>query len=92
MSVNINHNDSIISSSNDDLLCITQKGAIKIGDGTYLDELDKNVKMIEPNEKYKGALRYNKELGLLQYCDGIRWRNIDGKYKQTSNIVYSLLF
>lgn len=89
--VNIDHKNGIIYAENDGLLKITEKGAIKLGNGIYLDEGGNTVD-IEPREEYKGALRYNEELGLLQYCDGYSWRNVNGEYKQTSQIIWSLLF
>ena len=67
-------------------------GAVKIGNGTYLRELDnKNIDISIRNE-YKGAIRYNDDRGCLQVCDGTRWKDIKGYYKQTSNLVWSLLF
>lgn len=90
-SININHNTTTISTDDDSMLSITEKGAIKIGNGMYLDELG-NPLEIEPKEKYRGALRFNEEKGILQYCDGTRWRDINGQYKQVSEIVWSLLF
>lgn len=90
MAININHKENIISVK-DELLKISTTGAVKIGNGKYLNELD-DISEIEPSDDYKGALRYNEDLGLMEYCDGKQWRTINGQYKQTSNIVYSLLF
>ena len=58
---------------------------------TYLDELG-NSQEIEPNQNYKGAIRFNEDHQCLQLCDGYKWKDINGHYKQTSGIVYSLLF
>lgn len=91
MAININHKDSTIITDDDTLIQITDKGALKVGDGTYLDELG-NSQEIEPNENYKGAIRFNEDHQCLQLCDGYKWKDINGRYKQTSGIVYSLLF
>lgn len=90
-SINIDHNKGIISTESDSILYIADKGAVKIGDGTYLDELG-NSREIEARKDYIGAMRYNKDRGCLQICDGTKWKDVLGHYKQTSNIVWSLLF
>lgn len=83
--ININHDTCTISTNNNELLILSDKGAVKLGSGSYLDEI--------PNlDEYKGALRYNEDKGVIQYCDGIKWIDIDGDYKQTSLITWSLLF
>lgn len=91
MSININHKTTTIVTDNDELLQIANKGAIIISDGTYLNESKEEIE-IKPLKEYEGALRYNKEKGIMQYCDGIKWRDINGDYKKTSEIVWSLLF
>ena len=91
MSIDINHKTSTITTDDDTLLQITVNGAVRIGDGTYLDELG-NSQEIEPNENYKGAIRFNEDHQCLQLCDGYKWKDINGHYKQTSNLVWSLLF
>lgn len=91
MAINLNHKTSTISTDDDTLLFLTDKGAVKVGDGTYLDELG-NSQEIEPNENYKGAIRFNEDHQCLQQCDGKKWKDINGYYKQTSGIVWSLLF
>lgn len=91
MSIDINHKTSTITTDDDTLLQVTVNGAVRIGDGTYLDELG-NSQEIEPNENYKGAIRFNEDHQCLQLCDGYKWKDINGHYKQTSNLVWSLLF
>lgn len=90
-SINIDHNKGLISTETDSILYITDKGAVKIGTGVYLDELG-NSQEIEAREDYKGAMRYNNDRNCLQICDGKRWKDVLGHYQQTSNIVWSLLF
>jgi len=91
-SININHTEGTISTNDNSMLTIQTDGAVKIGNGTYLRELDnKNIDISIRNE-YKGAIRYNDDRGCLQVCDGTRWKDIKGYYKQTSNLVWSLLF
>ena len=91
MAININHKNSTIITDDDTLIQITDKGALKVGDGTYLDELG-NSQEIEPNQNYKGAIRFNEDHQFLQLCYFYKWKDINGHYKQTSGIVYSLLF
>lgn len=91
-SININHTKGTISTNDNSMLTIQTDGAVKIGNGTYLRELDnKNIDISIRNE-YKGAIRYNDDRGCLQVCDGTHWKDIKGYYKQTSNLVWSLLF
>ena len=90
-SINIDHKNGLISTETDNILYLANKGAIKIGDGTYLDELG-NSQEIQINEHYIGVMRYNVDGGCLQICDGKKWKDVLGQYKQTSNIVWSLLF
>lgn len=89
--ININHKTATISTEEDKALNLQVHGGIKIGDGTYLDE-DGESKSVEAQEQYKGVIRYNADNDCLQVCDGSTWRNINGQYKQTSDIVWSLLF
>lgn len=90
-SINIDHSKGLITTNSNDVLNIMETGAVKIGDGTYLDELE-NAQELPINEDMIGALRYNKDRKCLQVCDGQIWRDVNGKYKQTSNIIWSLLF
>jgi len=90
--INLDHKTSTISTDDNAVLQLQTTGGVKIGTGLYLDELDGEVKEIEVQAAYKGAIRYNDENGCLQYCDGTKWININGRYNQTSNIVWSLLF
>ena len=71
MAININHKNSTIITDDDTLIQITDKGALKVGDGTYLDELG-NSQEIEPNQNYKGAIRFNEDHQCLQLCDGYK--------------------
>ena len=89
--ININHKTATIKTSDDTPLSIQVKGGIKIGDGTYLNE-DGEAEEYAVKEQYKGVIRYNPENDCLQVCDGSTWLHINGQYKQTSDIVWSLLF
>ena len=89
--ININHKTATIETDDDKALTLQIKGGIKIGDGTYLSE-DNEKEEYEIQESYKGVIRYNSDNDCLQVCDGTTWRNINGQYKQTSDIVWSLLF
>ena len=90
--INLNHKTGTIINTEDTVLTLQEKGGVKIADGTYLNELGNEVEITEVKEDYKGVIRYNNDKGCLQLCDGKKWKNINGYYKQTSNIVWSLLF
>ena len=85
--INIDNKNGIIFTNNDEIVKIGNKGALQLGCGEYLDEEDSEIM-----KKCEGAMRYNSERKCLQVCDGERWKDIRGRYKQTSNIVWSLLF
>lgn len=89
--ININHKNGIISTDDDSVITLGVKGAVKLGNGTYLDELGE-LQEIDPSQEYEGVIRYNSDRGCLQVCDGSQWKDVLGQYKQTSNIVWSLLF
>lgn len=89
--INIDHKNGIISTDKDNLLYVTKNGAIRLGNGIYLDELG-NSQEIEPKQEYIGAIRYNNDRTCLQVCDGTSWKDINGQYKSTSNIIWSLIF
>lgn len=90
-SINIDHSKGLITTNSDSVLNIMETGAVRIGDGTYLDEME-NAQELPINEEMRGALRYNKDRKCLQVCDGRVWNDVNGRYKQTSNITWSLLF
>jgi hypothetical protein len=86
-SINIDNKNGQIITSDDAIVKIGNKGAILLGNGEYLEE-ENGVDL----SKYAGAMRFNKERKCLQVCDGTVWKDIKGPYKQTSNIVWSMLF
>lgn len=89
--ININHKEGTITTDNDQVLQITKNGAVKIGDGNYLEEL--NVPEYEsPNEEYKGVIRYNPTTKCLQYCDGFHWKDFSYDVDETPGIIWSLTF
>lgn len=90
--INIDHKTGTIQNSDDSVLQLQQTGGVKIGDGTYLDELGNITEIDVTNEDYKGVLRYNNDKACLQYSDGRQWIDINGQYKQTSDIIWALLF
>lgn len=86
-SINIDNKNGIILTDEDKIVKIADKGALQLGSGEYLSE-NNDISL----ENYEGALRYNKERKCLQVCDGSVWRDVKGEYKQTSHIIWSLLF
>lgn len=85
-SINIDNKNGIIFTDEDKIVKIADKGALQLGSGEYLDETNSSLK------NYEGAIRYNKERKCLQVCDGTTWRDVKGEYKQTSHIIWSLIF
>lgn len=88
--ININHTEGSITIDNDKVLQITKNGAIKIGNGSYLDEID--VSLEELKEKYEGVIRYNSDTKLLEYCDGESWKTFAYGVEKTTGIIWSLTF
>jgi hypothetical protein len=86
-SINIDNKNGTIFTSEDKIVKIGEKGALQLGSGEYLEEEN-----VESLSNYAGAMRFNAERKCLQVCDGEVWRDVKGQYKQTSNIVWSLLF
>lgn len=82
--ININHEEGSITSESG-VLQITSNGGVKIGSGEYLEE----ISSIVPD--YEGLLRYNKNTGKLQYCDGHTWKDFSSS-EQSSEIFWSFIF
>lgn len=89
--INIDHNKGSITITEDTVLQITENGAVKIGDGTYLDELG-NPQAISVDESYEGAIKYNKNKGCIQYCDGKSWKDFSSGVDETPGIIWSITF
>lgn len=89
-SININNHKSTIETNDKKVfLTLGNNGAIKLGSGINLPEADDD-NIID----YKGVLRYNQEMGTVEYCDGESWRTIstDDSVENNSTIMWSLLF
>lgn len=89
--ININHNDGSIITDEDMVLQISDNGAVKIGNGTYLDELG-NPQTIRINSSYEGAIKYNKNTGTIQYCDGTSWKDFAYGIDETPGIIWAITF
>ena len=89
--ININHNEGSITTDNDAVLKITDNGGIKIGNGSYLNELD-NPQNGSKEESYEGVIRYNKSTGTIQYCDGTAWKDFSNGIDETPGIIWSITF
>lgn len=86
-SINIDNKKGVIFTDEDKIVIVGIKGALQLGTGEYISE--ENLNSLK---EFEGAIRYNKERKCLQVCDGERWKDVKGQYKQTSHIVWSLLF
>lgn len=86
-SIIINHKEGIIS-SDDDVIVLGDKSAIKLGTGTYLDD-----SATDDLSKYEGVIRYNPSSKTMEYCDGVNWKEfILLKKDIDTDIMWSLLF
>lgn len=84
-----NHTSTIETNDSKVFLTLGDKGAIKIGSGDNLPESgSSNI------SEYKGVLRYNDELNILEFCDGEQWQAIltDNGNESNSMIMWSLMF
>lgn len=88
--INIDHKKGLITTDEDGVIKITEHGAVKLGSGEYLSEL--NNSQIEEEESYKGAIRYNKETKTVQYCDGTTWKDFAVGVDETPGIIWSITF
>jgi len=89
--ININHNNGSIVTDEDLILQITENGAVKIGDGTYLSEMG-NPQTIGIDQTYEGAIKYNKNTGTIQYCDGKSWKDFSYGVEETPGIIWAITF
>lgn len=84
--ININHEEGSIKVDSG-ILQITSNGGVKIGNGNYLNE-DFTI-----NEDYNGVIRFNKNTGKLQYCDGHTWKDFSSNEQDLGNeIFWSIIF
>lgn len=88
--INIDHKNCLISADSDNILKLADKGAIKIGNGTYLAENE--LIEISPNKKYEGCIRYNAELSALEYCNGREWIALGGTLLVDDSIIWGMIF
>ena len=84
--ININHTEGSITTDNDRILQITKNGAIKIGNGSFLNEANLE------NEDYSGSIRYNELTKNLEYHDGKNWKAFSYGIDETPGIIWSLTF
>lgn len=89
--ININHNEGTITTDNDKVLQITDNGGVKIGNGSFLNELENPQSGVVLSE-YEGVIRYNKNKGTIQYCDGSAWKDFSYNTDETPGIIWAITF
>lgn len=89
--INFDHNKGKIYTDDDKVLQITENGAVKIGSGEYLSELN-NPENNESEESYKGVIRFNKNTGTVQYCDGTTWKDFAVGDDSSTGVIWALTF
>lgn len=92
-SININHSNSNIISSDGSYVELSKNGVVKIGSGINVkDDMMDNIGE-DVLKEYEGAIKFNTDTHKLEYCDGSRWveLSIDEEDNKTS-MIYSMLF
>lgn len=91
-SINIDHSNSSIISSNGDCLILNNNGSVLVGNGTNLPETQEESGNINLSD-YAGAIRFNRSSLKMEYCDGEQWLEF-ATYTadENSELVYSFLF
>ena len=89
--INLNHNEGSITIDNDKVLQITKNGAVRIGNGNFMEEINpSNLTTILKD--YEGVIRYNENTHTIQYCDGYSWIDFGTVADKSSGIIWSLTF
>lgn len=92
-SLNINHSNSSILSSDGSYIQLSKNGVVKIGNGTNAeDEMIDNANPMLLKD-YMGAIRYNEDTEKLEYCNGNTWIELATEDESNNtSMVYSILF
>lgn len=92
-SININHSNSSIISSDGTYVELSKNGVVKIGTGINAMDDSNNTNTEDVLKEYEGALKFNPDTKKLEYCDGTRWieLSLDSNDNKTS-MIYSMLF
>lgn len=92
-SVNINHSDAAILSSDGSYIKLGVNSAVKIGTGSNISNGNINNLNTDVLKEYAGAIRLNKTTNKLEYCNGKTWLELATKENaQDSSIIYSFIF
>lgn len=93
-SININHSDAAILSSDGTYIKVGQNSAVMVGAGSSIS--NGNIDNFNSSilTEYAGAIRINKTSGKLEYCNGSTWVEFNTKMNtdDDTNMVYSFLF
>lgn len=88
--INIDHKKGRIESTDDKILKLAEKGAVKIGNGKYLSN---NASIeITPRPEYAGCIRYNEDTKTLELCTGYMWKPLGGDLLLNDSIVWGMIF
>jgi len=92
-SININHSNASILSSDGTYIKIGENSAVKVGTGSSIsngkiDNLGTNIL-----EEYAGAIRINKTTNKLEYCNGLTWVEfVTSLDSDDTSMIYSFIF
>lgn len=92
-SININHNDASVLTSDSTFIQLSKNGGVKVGFGKNLEESTINNANQNTLVEYTGAVRFNETSNKLEYCDGKAWISLTTEEDDVKiPMVYSLLF
>jgi len=88
--ITINNVNSEIDAGDNKVLNLASKGAVKVGDGTYLT--GNTITEIAPKAEYEGCLRYNENTQTLEICTKTAWIPLGGDLHLDNSIVWGMIF
>ena len=92
-SININHSDASLLTSDGSFIQLSKNGGVKVGFGKNLEESTINNANQLTLIDYAGAIRLNEATRKLEYCDGKTWNVLATENDNAETpLVYSLLF
>jgi len=88
--ITIDNVNSHIDAGDNRVLKLAEKGAVKIGDGTYLS--GNTTLEIAPKTEYEGCIRYNEARQVLQICTKTGWVDLGGDLHLDKSIIWGMIF
>ena len=92
-SININHTNASILTSDGSYIQLSKNGGVKVGFGKNLEEAAINNTNQNTLVNYVGVIRLNETTKKLEYCDGKTWNVLATEDNDIDiPLIYSLLF